>query len=56
MFSFSGFLSDTTGNYDISFYVAGACIVAAGVLYVTLSKVDIDNKNKKPNEDKIESN
>ncbi|XP_060588291.1 monocarboxylate transporter 12-like [Ruditapes philippinarum] len=48
---FAGYLSDTTGSYDVSFYVAGACIIAAGVLYVTLSKVDIDNKNKKQDED-----
>jgi hypothetical protein len=51
LFLFSGYLSDTTGSYDVSFYVAGACIVAAGVLYVILSKVDTDNKNKKQDED-----
>ena len=35
---FSGFLRDITGYYDTTFYVAGACIVVAGVLYVALTK------------------
>ncbi|XP_053391722.1 monocarboxylate transporter 12-like [Mercenaria mercenaria] len=44
---FAGFLSDVTGNYDAAFYVAGACITSAGVLYVTLSKVRINSEKEK---------
>lgn len=36
---FAGFLFDLTGNYDTTFYTAGAFVITAGVLYVTFHKV-----------------
>ena len=44
---YSGYLSDITGNYDTSFYVAGACILLAGLLYVTLSMSNNDSGGEK---------